>query len=444
MTFRIFNTVARLSLCVAAISALPVAAQDRVDFESAIQTDQAVAPEACLSFKTALRLAAANNPNVSIAQSDLEAARAGLTEAKSLRRPQVSVFTRSGIGDEGLVNSTIANQVGLRASQRIFDFGDSRLAREAAEQEILAQESLILGAEARARLEAGLAYIDWLDATERLMATVERGDYFLQELSALKIALESGGATRSEVAEISAESADAEADRFELEFERQQAISRLRIATRSEGLPCPNARASVERGVDVLSGGESSLTYLGDALVGNAQVQALTRTASQLELEAERQSRSRLPVIEIVGISSLTTDRRFNGLEARERIGFDASVPIFTGSALTARTNRARAEARRAEFRADEERKTLEEQVTSTHKRALLLSAQLGRRQAVIEFRTEEFEAAQTGYENNIRTLPEMVDIRLALEEARLAEIRTRHNYFRQGLTLKSLTGALQ
>ena len=147
--------------------------------------------------------------------------------------------------------------------------------------------------------------------------------------------------------------------------------------------------------------------------------------------------------MEIVGISSLTTDRRFNGLEARERIGFDASVPIFTGSALTARTNRARAEARRAEFRADEERKTLEEQVTSTHKRALLLSAQLGRRQAVIEFRTDEFEAAQTGYENNIRTLPEMVDIRLALEVARLAEIRTRHNYFRQGLTLKSLTGAL-
>ena len=418
-------------------------AQERVEFESAIQTDQAPSSAVCLSFRTALRLAAANSPGVSIAQSDLEAARAGLTEAKSLRRPQVSVFTRSGIGDEGLVNSAIENQLGLRASQRIFDFGDSRLAREAAEQEILAQESLVLSAEARARLEAGLAYIDWLDASERLTATVDRADYFSQELSALEIALESGGATRSEVAEISAEAADAEADRYELEFERQQSVSRLRIATRSEDPPCPNARASVEQGVDVLSGGQTSPTYLRDALIGNAQVQALTRTASKLDLQAERQSRSRLPIVEIVGISSLTTDRRFNGLEARERIGFDASVPIFTGSALTARTNRARAEARRAEFRADEERKTLEEQVTSTHKRALLLSAQLGRRQAVIEFRTDEFEAAQTGYENNIRTLPEMVDIRLALEEARLAEIRTRHNYFRQGLTLKSLTGAL-
>jgi len=144
-------------------------------------------------------------------------------------------------------------------------------------------------------------------------------------------------------------------------------VSRLRIVTRSEATPCPNVGASVERGVDVLSDGQTSQTYLSSALVDNAEVKALTRMA---------------------------------------------------------RTSRARSEARRAEFRAEEERKTLEEQVLSTHKRALLLSAQLGRRQAVIEFRTVEFEAAQTGYENNIRTLPEMVDIRLALEEARLAEIR--------------------
>jgi len=437
------KTVARLGLCVAALSVWNAAAQESVDFEPAIQTDRNRIPDTCLPFETALRLAAINSPGVSIAQSGLEVARADLKEAKSLRRPQVSAFTRSGLGDEGLVNSAIENQLGLRASQRIFDFGDSRLAREAAEQDILAQESLVLSAEARARLEAGLAYIDWLDASERLMATVERADYFSQELSALKIALESGGATRSEVAEIAAESADAEADRFELEFERQQAVSRLRIVTRSEAVPCSNAGASVERGVDVLFDGQTSQTYLSSALVDNAEVKALTRMASKLDIEAERQSRSRLPIIEVVGISSLTTDRRFENLEARERIGLDTSVPIFTGSALAARTSRARSEARRAEFRADEERKTLEEQVLSTHKRALLLNAQLGRRQAVIEFRTVEFEAAQTGYENNIRTLPEMVDIRLALEEARLAEIRTRHNYFRQGLTLKSLTGAL-
>ncbi|MEP3655566.1 MAG: TolC family protein [Litorimonas sp.] len=391
----------------------------------------------------ALRLAADNNPTVAIALSDLDAANAGLTEAKSLRRPQVSAFTQSGFGDEGLVNSAIENQVGLRASQRLFDFGDSRLAKEAAKEQIQVQESLVLDARSRAQLEAGLSYIDWFDATERLLATVDRADYFAQELSALEIALETGGATRSEVAEIAAESADADADRYELEFEREQALTRLQIATRTDYPPCQHEGARLDAYVNVLSDGQTTQDYLRQALSTNGELQALSSLAKKLDLEAERQKRSRLPVLEVVGITSLTTDRRFDTFEFRERIGFDASVPLLTGSSFSARTDRAQAQARRAGYEADEDRKNLEEQVQSIHKRTLLLNAQLGRRQAVIEYRTVEFDAATTGYENNIRTLPELVDIRLQLEEARLAEIRTRYTYFRQALTLKSLTGAL-
>lgn len=428
--------------------ALPVTvvAQDAEIFEPAIQVNDAppnVVSESCLAFDAALRLAAKNNPNVAIAQADLEVAKADLTDAKSLRRPQVSAFTRSGFGDEGLVNTLIENQLGFRASQRIYDFGDSQLAREAAEQDILAQESLVLTAESRAMLEAGIAYIDWLDASERLRATVDRANYFTRELSALEIALEAGGATLSEVAEISAESADAEADRYELEFEQQQAATRLKIAIQRDQRPCDGSGESVASSVDILADAQSSGAVLGSALSRNTEIKALTSLARKLEIEAERQSRARLPIIEIIGITSLTTDRRFDEFEVRERIGFDASVPLLTGSSLSAKTAKARAQAQRAENRADQERRTLEEQVLTTHKRALLLNAQLGRRQAVIEFRDMEFQAAETGYENNIRTLPELVDIRLQLEEARLSEIRTRHSYYRQALTLKSLAGTL-
>ena len=448
VTFRLLNNVAKQALFIVLVSPMLAMAQEIVEFEPAIQTDSVVAasPEypGCLTFMAALDTAARNHPNVAIAQSDLISAEADLTEAKSLRKPQVSAFTRSGFGDEALVNTTIGNQIGLRASQRIYDFGDSRLAREAAEQGILAQESLILTAQSRAMMEAGLAYIDWLDASERLRATVDRADYFRRELSALKLALDAGGATLSEVAEISAESADAEADRYELEFEQQQAITRLQLATQSQRYkPCDDAGQSVAKTVDILANGETSNSILRNALNANPDLKALKSLAKQLDLEAERQSRSRLPVLEVVGITSLTTDRRFETLEARERIGLDATVPLLTGSSLSARTNKARAQARRAVSQADQERRTLEEQVLTTHKRALLLNAQLGRRQAVIEFRQMEFDAAKTGYESNIRTLPELVDIRLQLEDAQLSEIRTRYDYFRQALTLKSLSGAL-
>lgn len=421
-------------------------AQDFSEYEAITTINTAPssqAPLACLSFKSALDLASVNSPTVAIAQADLDAAYADLTDAKSLRRPQVSAFTRSGFGDEGLVNTAIENQVGLRASQRIFDFGDSRLAREAAEEEVIAQENLILNAEARAMREAGIAYIDWLDASERLEATVERGNYFLEELSALQSVLEAGGATISELAEISAESADAEADRFELEFERQQALTRLQVSTRIQSRPCQTSTSEVRQHLDLLTGENGSSGYLTKALSQNAEVKALSSLAKKLDIEAERQRRSRLPVIEIVGITSLTSDRRFDNFEVRERIGFDASVPLLTGSSLSAKSDKARAQAQRAENRAEEQKRILEEQVVTTHRRALLLNAQLGRRQAVIEFREMELKAAQSGYENNIRTLPELVDVKLQLEDARLVEIRTRYNYYRQALTLKSLVGTL-
>ena len=447
MDFRNLLRVANTAFCLGVFVPILASSQESLSYP-AVETlggpsVSAQEGASCLSFPVALRLAAENNPAVAVAESDLDAANAGLTEAKSLRKPQVSAFTQSGFGNEGLVNSAIENQVGLRASQRVFDFGDSRLAREAAEEEITAQQSLILDAKSRAQLEAGLAYIDWFDASERLLATVERAGYFSRELSALEIALESGGATRSEIAEIAAESADADADRYELEFEQEQSLTRLQIATRSKSRPCSTEQAALDRHVDILTDGQTTQDFLRRALSTNGEFQALSSLAKKLELDAERQKRSRLPVLEVVGITSLTTDRRFDDFEFRERIGFDASIPLLTGSSFSARRDRAQAQARRAGFEADDERKNLEQQVLSTHKRTLLLQAQLGRRQAVIDFRLVEFEAARTGYENNIRTLPELVDIRLQLEDARLAEIRTRYTYYRQALTLKSLTGIL-
>jgi len=421
-------------------------AQDATDFLPASplgEPSYAQGASACISFKSALDLASLNSPKVAIAKADLDVAQADLTDAKSLRRPQISAFTRSGFGDEGLVNTAIENQVGLRASQRIFDFGDSRLAREAAEEEITAQENLILSERSRAMLEAGIAYIDWLDASERLDATVERANYFLEELSALKLVLDSGGATISELAEISAESADAEADRFELEFEQQQALTLLHVTTRAKSKPCKKETTDLDQHLDILTNENGSAGVLTRALNQNAEVKALASFAKKLDIEAERQRRSRLPILEIVGITSLTSDRRFDNFEFRERIGFDATVPLYTGSSLSAKSDKARAQAQRAQNRAEEQKRLLEEQVVTTHKRALLLNAQLGRRQAVIEFREMELEAAKSGYENNIRTLPELVDVRLQLEDARLVEVRTRYDYYRQVLILKSLIGTL-
>jgi len=82
--------------------------------------------DACLSVGEAFSRAAVRAPEVQIASARAGEAFADVTQAKSLFRPRLSGFGRSGAGDTGIVDSGVSNQVGARASQRIFDFGSKR------------------------------------------------------------------------------------------------------------------------------------------------------------------------------------------------------------------------------------------------------------------------------------------------------------------------------
>ena len=84
--------------------------------------------QVCDPLIDSMRIASETAPEVSVAQARVQRAEADLAEARSLRRPQLSTFGRSGVGDTGLTTNQNDNQVGLRLSQRVFDFGDARLA----------------------------------------------------------------------------------------------------------------------------------------------------------------------------------------------------------------------------------------------------------------------------------------------------------------------------
>ena len=88
--------------------------------------------QSCLRFEDVLKLSALRDPSVTISKAQESEADAEIKDAKSLFRPQISAFGRSGFGDTGVVDSSISNQIGVRASQRVFDFGDSKYARQAA------------------------------------------------------------------------------------------------------------------------------------------------------------------------------------------------------------------------------------------------------------------------------------------------------------------------
>jgi len=150
---------------------------------SARQAEKLTTPtQQCLRFDNVLKLAAQRDPTVIIAKAQETEADAEIKDAKSLFRPQISAFGRSGFGDTGVVDSSISNQVGLRASQRVFDFGDSKYARQAADSAFKASLEDTRQAQLQAALRTGFSYLEFIEAEEQIQLTNRRRDYFSRQL----------------------------------------------------------------------------------------------------------------------------------------------------------------------------------------------------------------------------------------------------------------------
>ena len=434
-----------LSLAVVAVAALPAVAQEPTilldeDTElSAIEIAASnPAPGVCLPIAGAMEAAAQASPDVAVAQAQIAGAKADLRLARSLSRPQVSSFARTQTGDGGLTGNAIDNQVGLRASQRLWDFGDARYAREAANSRVGAAEQTQLSVEAEAARRVALSYISALEAYERQGVTSEREAYFRRQLSALETALEIGGATRSEVAEVAARLAEAEAERFEIAFQIEQ--STLQVATdvnQSVSL-CFDRSPVLPQTAEGFSDMETDL-----ALITNPNIEAARKNLGSLKADQERAKRERLPVVDVVAIGSYAYLDQFNTWEFRDRIGIDVSVPLLSGSALNARSQAADAEVARARADLIRQRRQLREDILITRRRALSLYAQSVRRASVEDRKLEQFEAAEIEFDAGLKTLPDLVEDRLDYEEARLELIRVKYALLRERLNLLALTGQL-
>jgi len=400
-------------------------------------------PASCQLFTDAIANAANNDPQTQIARADLEDARASLQQAKSLRRPQISSFARTGIGDNGLVDSQVENQVGLRASQRIIDFGDSRLAKRVAREEVRAQESLILDARGNAALGTALEYVNWLEAEAQLEATKERISYFQEQLNAIESVLETGGATILEQAEVSAEIASAEAEKFEFRFRRDRALSRIAITTGIQLPPCRIEGDIIPRQV-ASEPNQDEITQLTSAAISsNPELEALRRTTAGLSTAAKREARARLPIIDVVGIASFASQEFDGGFNFQNRVGVNVSVPLYSGSALTARKRQASARAARSGGELAVAQRQLREDVTITYQRSLLLEGLIINRAEILRLKQQEFEGRSIEHQNGLRTLPELIETRLELEDASLDEISVRFSLERERIRLSALTGEL-
>jgi outer membrane protein TolC len=401
-----------------------------------------LAEDQCLAFAEGLALAAERAPEVDGARAREAEARADLREAGSLRRPQISTFGRSGIGDSGLTSSQIDNQVGVRVSQRVFDFGDSRLARDAAQGSLDQRGFDVRDQQSQAAYALADAYLTQLEAEAMIEVIAQRHEYFERQQESVEALLRLGGATRADSAQISAQLASAEAEALELGFTVERAATRIRDYT---GRPSELCGASQVRAtLDAqLSGLNSVDDVVVSALSAHPQIGSQRSAIRSLEAQRDRQRRSRLPVVEVVGIVSYVYEDASEVWDTRDRVGVDVSVPLYTGSALGARNDRAQARLSQEESGLRTLQRNVGEEAEIAFRRSISLQAQLLRRQAVADSQLDYFDAISGEFDFGLGTLPVLIDARLAYEQAALDVVSAQFSLLRQKLDLMRLTARM-
>ena len=406
---------------------------------SARQAEKLTTPtQQCLRFDNVLKLAAQRDPTVIIAKAQETEADAEIKDAKSLFRPQISAFGRSGFGDTGVVDSSISNQVGLRASQRVFDFGDSKYARQAADSAFKASLEDTRQAQLQAALRTGFSYLEFIEAEEQIQLTNRRRDYFSRQLSAVDNLLSRGAATRTERASVASQLADADAFVLELNFRKEQALTQVQIDTGTQAPLC-NARTTqgvLKQNMAHLQNPELAAQMALDKSPG---ISALTKRAESLEAVRKREKRNRLPIIDLVATGSYSSIGGVNQFEFRDRIGVDVTVPLYSGNAIGARNQRASARYAIARGRVLDAKRQLRKDVSIGYRRTLSLEAQLISRQDVEKQTLLQFEAAEIEQNAGTKTLRDLVEIRLEYEQAGFQRIRTKYDLMRQQLQLLTL-----
>lgn len=404
--------------------------------------DRPSTQDICLSLKTALILSAKQDPSVTIARAEETEAEADIITARSLFRPQISAFARTGTGNVGLTDSILQNQVGVRASQRIFDFGDAKFARSAARFGFKASQFDLRQTQLQAAFNTGVAYLQAARAQEQIKVTQERRDFFAQQLESVDILLRQGAATRTERANVASRLADAEASGLELQFALDSAKTQVQLDTGLLPQICDEADHS-----NFLNALSSSITDRDSAVTialdKNPNVEALKNRVLGLNSERKREKSSRFPIISVTGTSAFSSAGSITDLDQQNRIGLDVSFPLYSGNALGAANQRVGAQQAAAEGRVQELERQLTEEVSIAYQRIASLGKQLISRSEVEKQSRLRFEAAQIEYGAGTRTLSEFIEVRLEYEQAAIQRINVEYAMLGEQLEFLTLTAQL-
>ncbi|MEO1404875.1 MAG: TolC family protein [Pseudomonadota bacterium] len=391
----------------------------------------------CSTLTDLQALATGFAPSVQFAKTEIDAARSVLDEVRAERGPRISTFGRTRVGDTGLLDQSIENQVGFRASQTLFDFNKTNFRKSAAESGLDESNTNLALVRKEAALDVGLAYADALSAvlTEARLASEEA---FIQDLvDRLDDPAIADNVTLGELATANSRLADIQADQSRARLTQQQAELAIQRLTGQPAQGFCDEQATWR--LIVIS--DEELASLDEkiqlAISSGEEIERVNQLIARRESEQKVADRERLPDFNLVGTLSYAYLEDREEWEYRDSLGLDFSTPIFSSGAISARQRKAAAQTAQAKAERDLLVRELEQTMRGLMLQYYALQDQVSARETAVRFKQDQVDQLQSAYEERLRSLVELVEAREDLVDLRAGYDDARIELYRTAIQLR-------
>ncbi|MET0238717.1 MAG: TolC family protein [Sphingobium sp.] len=396
----------------------------------------------CLAVIPAIVAAATGDPRVGQALAGADRSRAELRIARGAYLPSLSAFNRVGTGvDSFRAESQLDNRAGLRASQLVFDFGQTDARRAAARARLTGAEERADQQRLDVAAEAAQRHFGIARAEDRVAAAQGMTTYYTRQTGTVDDQLQVGLLKRSEAAAIRAEAARAAASEAEEKLNAEQERTALQTLVQKP-VPCVDRQSAAAYVGGTLPSALPDVIAV--ALDRSPELRSATAAARAAELDVKQEMRSHLPEVSLSGTA--TYDYGFEGAPSARasRIGIDVAMPLLQGGQLAGQTQARQADARAASFELEGRRRRLIENVTLSWTRAERLQEVARLQQQAADAAAVQATALGEEFDARLVTLDELIDARRNEYQLRLASIDALYQWRVERLNLLIYTGQME
>lgn len=398
--------------------------------------------EPAIRLEEVLKWTYENNPTLRAARAELKAVQEEMPQALGGWKPSAAASGNvtaaevdgSALGGDG----TTSEELEVAFSQPLYRGGRTVAAVAGAEDQIMAQRSLLKAAEQQVLFEAATVYMDVLRDRALLDLSANNETVIARELKAAQDRFDVGEATRTDVSQSEARLARAKADRIRAAGNLQASMARYEeiVGTRPGVLENPSVTFPVPDALDdAVSFAENN----------NPVVLAATFIHESAEHNVDEIFGELLPELALSGSWNRQNDPQPGLLpdSTTKAIGLTATIPLYEAGATRSRVRQAKHTANQRYLEILESRRDIRQQVISSWEELQAARAEINSREAQVEASRIAQEGVRAEAQIGSRTVLDVLDAEQEYLDAQVALVTAQRNEVVADFLLAATLGIL-